>query len=60
MQIDKRELAENNVFFCDTCTRGFKTDEKFQEHVAGHEEVRITCATFHATPHMTAMRSTKK
>ena len=37
--MDKRELAENNVFFCDTCDRGFKTEDKYHEHVMGHEQV---------------------
>ena len=39
-KVDKRDLAENNTFFCDTCDRGFKTQEKYQEHVDGHMKVK--------------------
>jgi len=37
--VDKRDLAENNKFFCDRCDRGFKTVEKYNEHTAQHEKV---------------------
>ena len=39
-KVDKRDLPENNNFFCDTCDRGFKTQEKYEEHVNGHQEVQ--------------------
>ncbi|CAF0840331.1 unnamed protein product [Brachionus calyciflorus] len=38
-KIDKRDLPENNKFYCEVCDRGFKTDEKYQEHLSTH----ITC-----------------
>lgn len=38
-KIDKRDLPENNVYFCDICDRGFKTEEKYKEHVDGHVKV---------------------
>ena len=39
-KIDKRDLPENNVFYCDTCDRGFRLEDEYLKHVAGHE-VRI-------------------
>jgi len=39
--VDKRELEQNNAFFCDRCDRGFKTDEKYNEHTAQHEKVSL-------------------
>ena len=38
-KVDKRDLPENNKFYCDICDRGFKTEEKHQEHVNGHQQV---------------------
>lgn len=38
-KVNKRELPENNNFFCEVCDRGFKTDEKYQEHCATHRTV---------------------
>jgi len=38
-KVDKRELAENNRFFCDRCDRGFKTEEKYNEHTSQHQQV---------------------
>jgi len=38
-KVDKRDLAENNKFFCDRCDRGFKTEEKYKEHTAQHLKV---------------------
>ena len=40
-KVDKRELPENNKFSCEVCDRGYKTEEKYLEHKAGHEKVRI-------------------
>ena len=40
-RVAKQELPENNKFFCDTCDRGFATDETFKKHTANHEKVCI-------------------
>ena len=47
--MDKRDTAENNVFFCDRCDRGFKTEEKYNEHTAQHEKVSVmsVCVCMH-------------
>jgi len=37
--VDTREAAENNAFYCDRCDRGFKTEEKYNEHTAQHKKV---------------------
>ncbi len=43
-RLDKRDLPENNQFYCEVCDRGFKTYEKFDEHCQSHETVKInTC-----------------
>ena len=39
VKVDKRDLPENNAFHCEVCDRGFKTEEKFQEHFNEHEHV---------------------
>lgn len=39
VKVDKRDLPENNAFHCEVCDRGFKTEEKLQEHVNEHEHV---------------------
>ncbi len=38
-KVDKRDLPENNQFYCEVCDRGFKTDEKYAEHCATHKTV---------------------
>ena len=38
-KVDKRDLAENNIFFCDRCDRGFKDEERFNDHAAQHQKV---------------------
>lgn len=38
-KVDKRDLPENNKFYCEVCDRGFKTDEKYVEHCATHKTV---------------------
>jgi len=45
-KVDKRDLAENNTFFCDRCDRGFKTEEKYNEHTAQHEKVCLVMLMF--------------
>jgi len=37
---NKRELPENNAFYCEVCDRGFKTEEKYDEHCGTH----VTCS----------------
>ncbi|XP_067680864.1 FMR1-interacting protein NUFIP1-like isoform X1 [Haliotis asinina] len=49
-RIDKRELPENNQFFCDTCDRGFCSDEKYQEHVLQHEKCSDPGCSYVAAP----------
>lgn len=38
-KVDKRDLAENNVYFCETCDRGYKAQDKYQEHIDSHVKV---------------------
>lgn len=38
-KIDKRDLPENNKYYCEVCDRGFKIEEKYNEHLATHETV---------------------
>jgi hypothetical protein len=47
-KIDKRDLPENNQFFCEACDRGFKTDEKLKEHVDTHRKCNINGCKFEA------------
>lgn len=42
-KICKRDMSENNAFFCDRCDRGFKTQIKYDEHTAQHVKVFIMC-----------------
>lgn len=49
-KVNKRDLAENNQFYCDVCDRGFKTDEKYQEHINGHEKCSVEGCTYLAAP----------
>ncbi|GFO11509.1 nuclear fragile x mental retardation-interacting protein 1-like [Plakobranchus ocellatus] len=49
-KVDKRDLPENNLYSCDTCDRGFKTQEKYQEHVAGHMKCPHKDCPFIAAP----------
>ncbi|KAL3846547.1 hypothetical protein ACJMK2_017526 [Sinanodonta woodiana] len=46
----KRDLPENNLFFCDACDRGFKTEEKYNEHVDGHSKCEVAGCTYIAAP----------
>jgi len=39
--VNKCDLEQNNVFYCDRCDRGFKNEEKYSEHTAQHEKVSI-------------------
>ncbi|KAL5004001.1 hypothetical protein ScPMuIL_017457 [Solemya velum] len=50
VKVDKRELPENNQFSCDTCDRGFKTKEKYEEHVSQHEQCHIENCRYTAAP----------
>lgn len=38
-KVDRRDLPENNVFVCETCDRGFKTEELYSTHLNGHVKV---------------------
>ncbi|OWF47893.1 nuclear fragile X mental retardation-interacting protein 1-like [Mizuhopecten yessoensis] len=49
-KIDKRELPENNKFSCDICERGFKTEEKYKEHVDGHTKCTYEDCSYVAAP----------
>ncbi|XP_046372976.2 nuclear fragile X mental retardation-interacting protein 1-like [Haliotis rufescens] len=49
-RIDKRDLPENNQFFCDTCDRGFCSDEKYQEHAMTHEKCSDPTCSYVAAP----------
>lgn len=39
-KVDKRDLPENNMFLCEVCDRGFKTEDRYKEHISLHEQVR--------------------
>ncbi len=47
-KVDKRELPENNQFFCEACDRGFKTDEKLTEHLNTHCKCNVDGCKFEA------------
>ncbi|XP_041354624.1 nuclear fragile X mental retardation-interacting protein 1-like [Gigantopelta aegis] len=49
-KVDKRDLAENNNFFCDTCDRGFKMKDKYDEHVDGHQQCSVAGCPYVAAP----------
>ena len=38
---EKRDLPENNKFYCEVCDRGFKDEPKYNEHVATHQTVKL-------------------
>jgi len=40
-KLNNQEKPENYTFFCDRCDRGFKTEEKYNEHTAQHEKVPL-------------------
>ncbi|XP_013401264.1 nuclear fragile X mental retardation-interacting protein 1 [Lingula anatina] len=50
IKVDKRDLPENNKFYCDACDRGFKTDDKFKEHVDGHQKCHYDGCSYIAAP----------
>ncbi|ELT94810.1 hypothetical protein CAPTEDRAFT_212992 [Capitella teleta] len=41
---------ENIEFFCETCDRGFKTQDKFSTHVSEHEQCRVKGCHYVAAP----------
>ena len=49
-RVDKRDLPENNKFYCDTCDRGFKTDEKLKEHISQHMKCSVVGCNYIAAP----------
>jgi len=50
--VNKRDMAKNNAFFCDMCDRGFKTEEKYNEHTAQHKKVCLMLTCVHACERM--------
>ena len=40
-KIDKNDLPENNKYYCESCDRGFKFEDKYAEHCLTHKTVRI-------------------
>lgn len=49
-KVDKRDLAENNVYFCETCDRGYKAMDKYQEHIDSHVKCRHEGCSYTAHP----------
>ncbi|ESO98797.1 hypothetical protein LOTGIDRAFT_231177 [Lottia gigantea] len=49
-KVDKRDLAENNVFYCDACDRGFKTEQVYTEHVDNHQKCSYKGCSYVAAP----------
>lgn len=47
-KIDKRDLPENNQFFCEVCDRGFKTEDKYTEHCQSHKTCGVNGCKFTA------------
>ena len=47
-KIDKRDLPENNKFYCEVCDRGFKLEEKYNEHLDTHETCNVNGCKFTA------------
>lgn len=43
---EKKEVK----FFCDTCDRGYKDEDKYQEHVNGHEKCKFEGCSYVAAP----------
>lgn len=42
-KVDKRDLPENNAYFCEVCDRGFKAEDLYTNHVNSHEKVTGKC-----------------
>lgn len=49
-KVDRRDLPENNVFVCETCDRGFKTEELYRTHLNNHEKCPVSGCQFAAHP----------
>lgn len=49
-KVDKRDLPENNAFLCEVCDRGFKTEDKYQEHVSEHQQCSVEGCRYIAAP----------
>ncbi|XP_062577878.1 FMR1-interacting protein NUFIP1-like isoform X2 [Saccostrea cucullata] len=56
-KVDKRDLAENNVYFCDTCDRGFKMEEKYQEHIQSHVKCQHEGCSYTAHPKLVRLHN---
>ncbi|XP_050389922.2 FMR1-interacting protein NUFIP1 [Patella vulgata] len=50
VQVDKRDLAENNMFYCDICDRGFKQEDVYTKHVGEHEQCKVDGCPYVAAP----------
>ncbi|XP_060551200.1 FMR1-interacting protein NUFIP1-like [Ruditapes philippinarum] len=37
-KVDKRDLPENNRFYCDSCDRGYKDEDKYKLHLDQHQK----------------------
>jgi len=53
--VDKRELPENNKFYCEACDRGFKCDDKFKEHLATHRVCGVDGCKYEAAEKLVAI-----
>ncbi|XP_076435394.1 FMR1-interacting protein NUFIP1-like [Babylonia areolata] len=49
-RVDKRDLPENNKFHCEVCDRGFKTEEKYEEHLSQHVKCTVEGCRYIASP----------
>ncbi|KAK6194563.1 hypothetical protein SNE40_000177 [Patella caerulea] len=50
VQVDKRDLAENNLFYCDVCDRGFKREDIYTKHVSEHQQCKVDGCPYVAAP----------
>ncbi|XP_064615558.1 FMR1-interacting protein NUFIP1-like [Liolophura sinensis] len=49
-KVDKRDLAENNAFYCDICDKGFKTKEGYDIHIGAHQKCKVEGCPYTAAP----------
>lgn len=49
-KVDKRDLPENNAYFCEVCDRGFKAEDLYTNHVNSHEKCSVEGCQFTAHP----------
>ena len=41
-KMNVKDLPENNKYFCETCEKGFNTEEKYKVHTDSHEVVSVS------------------